>query len=172
MQMEIPQETVIYALAEAQRRKIPVILNPSPVPQVINPAIFMADILIPNQDETSWLAGEPIEDIHSAKIVGSALLAKGIQTAVITLGKHGAVAITSENVYQTAGYPTKVVDTTGAGDAFCGAFAVEYATSRDLKHALCFASAAGALACSQFGAQPSMPHRKDILALLQRHPEI
>jgi ribokinase len=171
MQLEIPQKTVAYALQEAHHRHIPVILNPAPVPhapQQINPTLFDADVLIPNQNETTCLCGEPAGDVHSAKLAGTALVARGAKAVVVTLGRRGALAITAEQIFEIAPFYAKVVDTTGAGDAFCGAFAVAYARDKNLKNATRFAAAAGSLACNKFGAQPSMPHLHAVQRLLQR----
>jgi len=176
LQLEIPQETVAYVIQQARREQVPVLLNPAPAPEKINPALFDVDILIPNQDETSRLCGEPAQDLHSAKLAGSALVARGAKNVVVTMGRRGALAITKEQIFQVDPFNAKVVDTTGAGDAFCGAFAVAYAreiklgrpAETALKKATRFAAAAGALACNKFGAQPSMPHLEDVIRLLKR----
>jgi len=168
MQLEIPLDTVVYTLELARYRRIPVILNPSPVPAEIHPALFNADILIPNQDETSRLCGEPANDLHSVKLAGSALVAQGAKTVVVTLGRRGAWAVTTNDMIHVEPFAVKVVDTTGAGDAFCGAFAVAYARQVPLSQATRFAGAAGALACTKFGAQPAMPHLDAVERLLKR----
>jgi len=171
MQLEIPQQTVVYVLEEARHHQIPVILNPAPAPEgpdKINPALFEVDVLIPNQDETSRLCGEPVHDAHSAKLAGSALVGLGAKAVVVTLGRRGAMAITADQIFKIPSFSAKIVDTTGAGDAFCGAFAVAYAREKDLKQATRFAAAAGALACNRFGAQASLPHLEQIQRLLQR----
>ena len=175
MQLEIPQETAVYALQQAHRSKIPVILNPAPAPEVINPSLFDADVLIPNQDETTRLCGEPAGDVHAAKLAGSALIGQGAKNVVITLGKRGALALNTEHISQIPPYCTSIVDTTGAGDAFCGAFAVAFTRGKVgepsgevIATAARFAAAAGALACTKFGAQPSMPHLEAIQRLIQR----
>jgi len=171
LQLEIPQHIVAYVIQEARHHRIPVILNPAPAPkgpEKINPSLFDVDVLIPNQNETSRLCGEPVHDAHSAKLAGSALVAQGAKAVVVTLGRRGAMAITSEQIFQIPSFSAKLVDTTGAGDAFCGAFAVEYAKKKDLKQATRFAAAAGALACNRFGAQASLPHLEQIQRLLQR----
>jgi ribokinase len=168
MQLEIPQETVCYAIEKAHKHNVPVVLNPAPAPEKINPVLYQADVLIPNQDETSLLCGEPVNDVHRAKLAGSALIQRGARMVVVTLGRRGALAITEEQIVHVPPFNAKVVDTTGAGDAFCGGFAVSYAKEKDLCKATRFAAAAGALACHKFGAQPSMPHLDTVLRLLQR----
>ncbi|MCP4713218.1 MAG: ribokinase [Planctomycetes bacterium] len=182
LQLEIPQQTVIHVIGMAHEHNIPVILNPAPVGQEIHPGIYESDVLIPNQDETTRLCGEPASDMHSAKLAGSALAARGARVVVVTMGRRGAIAITQEHIFQVQPFSANIVDTTGAGDAFCGAFSVACAKELKargldmkmgipvdiLKNATRFAAAAGALACKKFGAQPSMPHLKTIERLLQR----
>jgi len=168
IQLEIPQETAVYALQVAQRHNVPVILNPAPAPEDISPVFFEADIIVANQDETSRLSGEPAHDVHAAKMAGSALLARGARVVIVTLGRRGALALTPEQMHHTPPFSTKVVDITGVGDTFCGAFAAAYARDKDIYHATRFAAAAGALACGKFGAQPSMPRLCAIQKLLQR----
>lgn len=171
LQLEIPQHTVAYVIEEARHHRIPVILNPAPAPkgpETINPSLFNVDVLIPNQNETSCLCGEPVHDAHSAKLAGSALVARGAKAVVVTLGRRGAMAITADQIFRIPSFNAKVVDTTGAGDAFCGAFSVAYAKDKDLKQATRFAAAAGALACNRFGGQASLPHLEQIQRLLQR----
>ena len=96
------------------------------------------------------------------------IIPQGAKAVVVTLGRRGAMAITAEQIFSIPPFNANVVDTTGAGDAFCGAFAVAYAQEKDLKKATRFAAAAGALACNKFGGQASLPHRALIQRLLQR----
>lgn len=169
MQLEIPQKTVVYALAEIRRLGIPMVLNPAPIPDRIDSNLFEADVLIVNQGETSKLCGEPVSDVASAKLAGAALFGRGAKNVVVTLGRRGVLAITVDSVIQLPPFATKLVDTSGAGDALCGAFAVAYAQDRDLQKAARFGLAAASLACGRFGSQPSMPHIDAITTLLQRH---
>jgi len=168
MQMEIPLETVIYALQTAKHHGVQVILNPAPIPEKINPSTYEADILICNQMELSALSQEPVTDIHSAKLAASSLVAKGTAIVVVTMGRRGAIALHKEEFLHIPAFNTSLIDTTGAGDAFCGAFATAWSQTKEIHHSLRFATAAASLACSRFGAQPSMPHRDAIETLLKR----
>ena len=170
LQLEIPIETAVHALELAHRHGVPVILNPAPAPgaEQLDPKLYSADVLIPNEDEAARLSGEPITDVHTAKLAASALVTRGARTVVVTLGRRGALAITAEELHHIPPFCAKIVDSTGAGDAFCGAFTVAYARKFDLHQATRFAAAAGALACNKFGAQPSMPHLDAIMRLVQR----
>jgi len=169
LQLEIPLETAAYTLQVAHHHRIPVILNPAPAPDKIDPLFFEADIIVANQTETARLSGEPAHDVHTAKMAGSALLAHGAQVVIVTLGRRGALALTARQMFHIPAFNAKVVDTTGAGDAFCGAFAAAFIReNRDIYRATRFAAAAGALACGKFGAQPSMPRFCAVQKLLQR----
>ncbi len=168
MQLEIPSETVVYALQLARHHNTPVILNPAPAPAVYNPNLFDAKVIILNQTETAALSREPVTNQHTAKLAAAALLARGANVVVVTLGRRGAVALTAQTSTTIPPFEIAVTDTTGAGDAFCGAFAYCYSRHKDLDKAARFASAAAALACTKFGAQPSMPHRDAIERLLSR----
>jgi len=180
-QLEVPQPSVAYLVQEARRRGKPIIINPTPVPpepQRIHPALFEADVLIPNEDETARLCGERATDAHSAKLAASALVARGARAVVVTLGHRGALAVTARQITHIPPFPVRIVDASGAGDAFCGAFTAAYArqlpVAQDdweeaLGRATRFAAAAGALACQKFGLQPSMPRLEDIERLLKRN---
>jgi ribokinase len=88
------------------------------------------------------------------------------QLVAITMGIEGSLGVTPDGETFAAAYDVPVVDTTGAGDAFCAALAVRLAEGAELPDAMRFANAAGALACTQHGAYPSMPHRPDVEALI------
>ena len=168
MQLEIPQETAVHALQLAQQHGIPVVLNPAPAPEEFDPKLFEAAVMVVNQSETAALSREAVTDQHSAKLAAAALLEQGARAVVVTLGRRGAVVMTAQQRAAIAPFEAAVVDTTGAGDAFCGAFTLAYAQDRDLEAGARFASAAAALACSKFGAQPSMPRREAVERLLRR----
>ena len=171
LQLEVPLDTVIYAIELCRHHKTPVILNPAPVPSSVNPILCQADIIILNEHELTALAGEPVTDAHSARLASSVLLGGGARTVVVTLGRRGAMVVTSDFVEPVGAFDVQVVDTTGAGDTFCGAFAVAWCRHDDVVSAARFASAAGALACTRFGAQAAIPHRAAIEQVLKRRME-
>lgn len=172
VQLEIPLATTAYAIQQAQRYQIPVILNPAPAPAQLMLQLLEADILIPNEHELAQLTCQPnglIDDLHAAKRAAFSLINRGARRIVTTLGPLGAVAVTNHHQsHHVPSFKTSIVDTTGAGDAFCGAFAFAYAHNHNILGAMRFGAAAGALACSKFGAQPAMPHIDAIFKLLQR----
>ena len=107
-----------------------------------------------------------MENLSEAKAAARALLASGVGVAVITLGAEGALAVTAAEVEHVPGRKVKVVDTTGAGDAFNGALAVALAEGKGLAEAVAFANAAAALQVTELGTAPAMPYRNEVEALL------
>jgi ribokinase len=162
MQMEVPHEQNWELAARARSLGARQLLNVAPagsLPGLIMPAY---DWLVMNEVEVVMIAAEhglPAGDPYSA---GSALAEMAGTTVVVTLGAAGAAAFTGKQGWEVGTIPVKPVDTTGAGDAFVGAFAAALDEGSDLPTALRWASAAGALACLTVGAQPSLPQRADI----------
>ncbi len=173
LQLETPLETVTAALACGREHGLLVILDPAPVPGGGLPDdLYGVDILTPNQSEAAALTGVPVDGAAGACRAGTALLARGVRTVVIKLGQLGA-AIVSGAAGQTEmtlapGFKVEVADTTAAGDTFNGALGVALAEGRPLRDAVRFANAAGALACTRFGAGASIPSRAEVDRLLAR----
>ena len=92
----------------------------------------------------------------------------GPRIVIITLGEDGAFVSDGETEFRIESFPISVVDTTAAGDAFCGAFAASFASGAALPDAVRFGCAAGALACTRLGAEPSLPKAEEIRALAQQ----
>jgi ribokinase len=156
-QLEVPMESVMAAAASARAAGVPFFLNPSPM-QPLPDALFNGlAFLVVNETELAMLtdgSGDP-----------SQLLAKGVQRIVLTLGEQGARLIDADGAQNVAPYRVPSVDTTAAGDAFLGALAATHA-ERGLSTALAMASAAGALATTKMGAQPSLPTLPEVEAFL------
>jgi ribokinase len=168
LQMEVPLDTCLAAARVGQEHGALVVLNAAPLPTVDDPA-FLAllgsvDVLILNEGEAAALSGcEPASDWA---VVADGLRGLGPSTVVITLGADGAVAADGTGSFAQKPFPVDVVDTTGAGDAFCGALAAAYAQSRPLPEALRRGCAAGALATTRLGAQSALPTTTDLDELL------
>jgi ribokinase len=166
MQMEIQVETVMHAAKIARQAGVKVILNPAPAPKVLPSELLQnVDILVPNQPEAELLTGKTIDlaDPDSAIDAAKCLQKMGSKTIIITLGEHGAlVSEADEKPYIVSAYPVVPVDTTAAGDAFCGALAAALANQKSLREVVQFGSKAGALATTKPGAEPSLPYLKDI----------
>jgi ribokinase len=166
-QLETPIATVAWVLGEARRRGRLTVLNPAPMRDEACPLVALADYLTPNETEAEWLSGVAVCDPASARAAGRALRSRGAGTVIVTLGAQGAFASGAEGETHAPAPRVAVVDTTAAGDAFNAGLAVALGEARALPEALRFAGAVAALACTRRGAQPSLPRRDEVEALLR-----
>lgn len=169
MQLEIPLETVQFVAETAAAEGIPVLLNAAPVEPLPNQLLQDIHYLIINESEANLLSEVSIHTKDDALMAAQKLRQRGIQTAIITLGNQGVVWFSPEDEGYLPAHQVDVVDTTAAGDAFCGGFAACLAEGLPLEPALRFANAAGAIAVTRQGAQPSLGNRAEIEHLLQNH---
>lgn len=165
-QLETPLATVRWALEEARRRGVTTILNPAPVPDATLDVWGLVDYVTPNAGEAGRLAGVEVGDTASAVEAARALQTLGVGTVVVTLGADGALGLSAAGVRHVPGFAVTAVDTTAAGDTFNAALAVALGEHTPLDAGLRFANAAAALACTRWGAQPSLPRRDEIGRLL------
>jgi ribokinase len=168
LQFEIPLEAVIHAASLARQNGLRVILNPAPARPIPDLLLADMDILVPNESELQLLSGQPVTDTDSAKSAARALLEKGVKTVILTLGANGALLVTDEKVTHIPTFKVEVVDTTAAGDAFIGGLAAALLKDKSLEEAVHYGNAAGALAATKFGAQPSLPTRDEVERILRR----
>jgi len=162
MQMEVPPAQNWALVARARSLGSRLLLNVAPagaLPATILPALGW---LVVNEIEAAMIADRLGLGRDDPRDAGAALAEKSGATVVVTLGAQGAVAFSGRQGWEIAGLPVAAVDTTGAGDAFVGAFAAALDEGADLPAALRWGCTAGALACLTPGAQPSLPHRRDI----------
>ncbi|OQY21970.1 MAG: ribokinase [Chloroflexi bacterium] len=166
LQLEIPLETVIRAAKIARARAVKIILNPAPARSLPAELLSLVDVLIPNESETALLTGLPVGDQAEAKTAAAALQDSGVGTVILTLGERGAMLATEGKTELFPAFDVTPVDTTAAGDAFVGGFAVALAEGRTLSEAVRWGNGAGGLAATKLGAQPSLPARRDLERLL------
>lgn len=158
-QLEIPVPPLIAAFRAAREQGAITILNPAPAGAATEELLSLTDFVIPNENETEELGGV------------EALLTAGVRHVIVTLGSSGVrftsqsseAAPTTEHV---PALPVDAIDTTAAGDAFCGAFAAAISRQESILEAVRFGAAAGALATTTAGAVPSLPVRAEIDALI------
>lgn len=162
-QLEIPLETVAYAMRVAHDAGALTILNPAPAQTLPRQLFQDVDVLIPNETEASQLTNIPVTDFASAAQAAVVLREMGARRIIITLGSQGALWIQENgNSLEILPFPVKPVDSTAAGDAFVGALAAALAREQDWESSMILASAAGALTTTKHGAQPSLPTRAEL----------
>jgi ribokinase len=171
VQLEIPLETVQAAIAIATQHAIPVLLNAAPAQPLDADLLQHVTYLVVNASEAALLTDRPPDSIDSpasAAIAARHLQERGVGTAIVTLGDSGLVWASEQGEGQMPAFAVEAVDTTAAGDAFCGALATALGAGKDLSASLRFANAAGAIAVTKSGAQPSLPTRAEIDRFLQQ----
>jgi ribokinase len=161
---EVPFETVRTAIL-ARAPQTLVVHNTAPYDERIAELLDSIDVLICNETEASALLDRPVT-ADTAEQDAAEILARGCRAAIITLGAHGAFVATDATSWHVPAPNVAVVDTTGAGDALCGATAAWLASGAELRDAVVAGVVAGSLAVTRDGAQPSLPTRSAILALI------
>lgn len=167
VQLEICIEAVEYIVEVAKKHGVKVVLNPAPFQPLGDKFLSQIDIITPNETEARLLLGLSPECEISELEIGKALLAKGVKTAIITLGSKGAIIVTDEYNEVVPVKDVKVLDTTGAGDTFSSALSVALAEGKSLRHAVEFAGAAASLSVMKYGVVPSLPYRKEVEKFLK-----
>jgi len=161
MQFEIPLRTVYHTVKFAKANAIRCIVNPAPAQPVDFKELGAADYLIPNESEASTIAGMPVQSIDDAKKCAEVLLRQGIRRVVITLGERGSLVAGPDGMELIPAFEVQAVDTTGAGDAFIGSFAVFLGEGLPEKEALTRANLYAALSTTKVGTQKSFCNRAE-----------
>ena len=166
-QLETPISEVAKFIHESKAAGKITILNPAPIQKLDQQLLQDTDYLIANETEASFLIGSAVDHLSKDEAVSIArqLQKNGSKKVIITLGEQGSVYLDQEKELFTPAYKVKAVDTTAAGDAFCGAFATAISENKPVEYALKFASAAGGLAATKAGAVPSLPTQQEILSM-------
>ena len=154
-QLEVPVDTVRAAFAAARAMGATTVLNPAPARDLDNGLLQLCDVVVPNEHEVELLGG-----------VGH-LIALGAETVVVTQGRDGALVSSVSATTAVAPFRVQPVDTTGAGDTFCGSLAARLALGDALADALRYASAAAALSTTRSGAVPSIPSATEVNAFMR-----
>jgi len=166
--LEIPLDAVEAALRLARKAGKLTVLDAGPPRYCPLEILTLADVVSPNETELAQLTGEEVRGRVSAREAAEKLLSLGVKTVVLKLGSDGSMLVTAKKSKHFPACKVAVVDPTAAGDAFTAALAVELAAGYELEHAIRFANGAGALAASKMGAQPSLPTRAEVEALVKQ----
>lgn len=167
LQLEIPLAVVGAAVRLAKKYHVPVVLNPAPAQPLPDEILANVNYFIPNETETALYCGFPITDDVSAEKAAAQLSERyGIQTVALTLGSRGALLYTTRRHIRIPPFTVLPVDTTAAGDAFVGGFAVAICEGNAPDVAARFASAVAAVSVTKAGAQPSLPRRAGVQRFL------
>lgn len=170
IQLEIPLETVEWLAAIAIRERIPLVLDPAPARPLPSSLLKCVDWLTPNETETCVLIGRTPGELSDESIedAADALLKGGSRNVILKLGDRGCYVALSDGTRQLLpAYSVNAVDTTAAGDAFNGAFAVAMLNAKDPLSSASWASAVAAISVTRPGAQPSMPTALEVDRFLE-----
>lgn len=163
LQLECPLSAVEHAIDIARKYNTKIVLNPAPAQLLNSDLLERVDFLIPNQTELRLLAGQ--ESVSASVDV---LIGMGVKSIVVTLGEAGSMVIDGGRQELVPAYKVPVVDTTAAGDAFAGAFALALSEGNSVLEAARWGNAAGALSVMRAGAQPSLPYREEFNSFLSK----
>jgi len=159
LQFEIPIETVYYTVAFARKHGIRCIVNPAPAHAIDMAALKDLDYFVPNESEAETISGSPVKNVEDAKGCAEKLVAGGIRRVIITLGANGSLIASSAGAEHVPPFAVKSIDSTGAGDAFIGSFAVFLGEGVAEKEALRRANLYAGLSTTGVGTQKSFYHR-------------
>lgn len=165
LQLEIPVESVLRAARIAHEAGVYVILNPAPACPLPRELFSYVSLITPNQTESALLTG--VEDDLDAAV--DRLMEMGVKDVVVTLGSKGSMVVSEGTRTFVPSQKVNAVDTTAAGDTFCGYFLAAVSAGKSVQTALQEASAASALAVSRTGAAPSVPTADEVREFLRRH---
>lgn len=165
LQLEIPMDAVVHAAEIAYNAGVQVVLNPAPAAALPAELLKCVSILIPNETEASAISSIDINNFETAAAAAERLKGMGVREVIITMGSRGSVVCDGDCTFVPA-VKVNAVDTTAAGDTFCGGVCVALSEGKDLLEAVKFATAASSIAVQRPGAQDSVPNRCEVDKLL------
>lgn len=162
MQLEIPVHAVLRAAKIGHDLGKFVVLNPAPACEIPEEMFGYLSLFIPNETELEKYSGMPVNDEDSAWAAAKYLMNKGVGNIIVTMGSKGSLICRGNSKVFVKARKVEAVDTTGAGDCYCGALCVALSEGKDLEEAAEFATKASALSVQKAGAQVAMPYREEL----------
>jgi ribokinase len=159
LQFEIPLETVYYSVSFARKNKIRCVVNPAPAQPIDMSALAGLDYFVPNESEAESITGMPVRNVDDAKKCAKKLLSGGVERIILTLGANGSLLAGRDGMEHVAAFSVKSVDSTGAGDAFIGSFAVFLGEGLPEREAVRRANLYAGLSTTGVGTQKSFYDR-------------
>lgn len=174
-QLQINADAVEHAMRLAKECGCKVILNPAPACEIPDSMFALADYVTPNETEAEFFTGircEGMELDQWREAAAKAMHDRGAKMLIITMGEHGAYYSGPEGAFMMPAFKINPVDSTAAGDAFNGGLAVSIAGGRDIKEAMRYAGACGAITTMRRGSMPSLPNSEEVKEFLKDHKEV
>ncbi len=173
LQLEIPVEIVEYVIKLVYKSNNTIsILNPAPGKKLDKKVLERVSLITPNRSELELITNRSVNTVEEAEKAAKKIISNGVKNVIVTLGKEGALVVNSKG---TTHVPTfeevKIVDTTGAGDAFNGGLAIALSEGKNLVEATYFANAAASLNVTKIGTAPAMPYREEVEEFLKNHSQ-
>ncbi|MHB1393017.1 MAG: ribokinase [Clostridia bacterium] len=166
-QLEVPIETVKFAIKTAKQMGKLTILNPAPAIELEDEFLSNVDILVPNDTELELLSGIQVNKVGDLESAAQILINKGVRELIVTLGSKGCIHINKSGSKAYPAYKVNAIDTTAAGDSFIGALSAAISEGKSFEEAIGFAMAVGALTVTKEGAQSSLPLREEVEAFIR-----
>ena len=160
MQLENPASVMTYAMKKAKEAGLLVVLNPAPYQAIPTSCYRYIDFFIPNEHELE-LYTDDMESGNSA-MRAKHLVNSGLKNVIVTLGNNGSLYVSKERMIKVDAYNVEAVDTTGAGDSYCGAFVVALNEGKVIEDAMMFANKASSITVTRKGAISALPKRSEI----------
>jgi ribokinase len=157
LQLEVPIETVAYAIKQSLKANKRVILNPAPAQALPDELLNGLFLITPNETEAEILTSVKVTNVSTARLAADELLRKGVQNVIITMGSKGAFFMNKTETFLIEAERVNAVDSTAAGDIFNGALALAVSKDKPWKEAIVFANKAAAISVTRMGAQASAP---------------
>ncbi|PYX57238.1 MAG: ribokinase [Acidobacteria bacterium] len=159
LQFEIPLETVYYSVSFARKNNIRCVVNPAPAQSINMSALVGLDYFVPNESEAESITGMPVRNVDDAKKCAKKLLSGGVKRIILTLGANGSLLAGRDGMEHVPAFSVKSVDSTGAGDAFIGSFAVFLGEGLPEREAVRRANLYAGLSTTGVGTQKSFYDR-------------